>query len=83
MTLSLTVISYGGRTPPTPVAVSLGERGGVIGRMPGCDWVLEDPEGHVSKKHCRIDYVSGRYRITDTSTNGVYLNGLASNGLAS
>lgn len=74
MTLSLTVISYGGRTPPTPVAVSLGERGGVIGRMPGCDWVLEDPEGHVSKKHCRIDYVSGRYRITDTSTNGVYLN---------
>jgi type VI secretion system FHA domain protein len=74
MTLSLTVISYAGRTPPTPVAVALGERGGVIGRMPGCDWVLEDPEGHVSKKHCRIDYVSGRYRITDTSTNGVFLN---------
>ncbi len=74
MTLSLTVISYAGRTPPTPVVVSLGERGGVIGRMPGCDWVLEDPEGHVSKKHCRIDYVSGRYRITDTSTNGVFLN---------
>jgi len=74
MTLSLTVISYAGRTPPTPVAVTLGERGGVIGRMAGCDWVLEDPEGHVSKKHCRIDYVSGRYRITDTSTNGVFLN---------
>ncbi|MEI9982397.1 MAG: type VI secretion system-associated FHA domain protein TagH [Aliidongia sp.] len=74
MTLSLTVISYAGRTPPTPVAVTLGEQGGVIGRLPGCDWVLEDPEGHVSKRHCRIDFVSGRYRITDTSTNGVYLN---------
>jgi type VI secretion system FHA domain protein len=74
MTLSLTVISYAGRTPPTPVALTLGDRGGVIGRMPGCDWVLEDPEGHVSKKHCRIDFVSGNYRITDTSTNGVYLN---------
>jgi|HubBroStandDraft_1064217.scaffolds.fasta_scaffold00043_42 type VI secretion system FHA domain protein len=74
MPLSLTVISYSGRTPPTPVAVTLGEAGGVIGRQPGCDWVLEDPEGHVSKRHCRVDFVSGRYRITDTSTNGVFLN---------
>jgi type VI secretion system protein len=74
MTLSLTVISYAGRTPATPVAVTFGEDGGVVGRQPGCDWVLEDPEGHVSKRHCRIDFVSGRYRVTDTSTNGVFLN---------
>jgi len=74
MTLSLTVISYAGRTPPTPLAVTLGDQGGVIGRQPGCDWVLDDPEGHVSKRHCRVDFVSGQYRITDTSTNGVFLN---------
>ena len=74
MTLSLTVIKYAGRTPPTPVMATFGEAGGVIGRQPGCDWVLEDPEGHVSKRHGRIDCVSGQYRITDTSTNGVFLN---------
>lgn len=73
MTLSLSVIVYAGHPPAAPVEVTLGEAGGVIGRQPGCDWVLDDPEGHVSKRHCRIDFVSGQYRITDTSTNGVFL----------
>jgi predicted component of type VI protein secretion system len=74
MTLSLSVISYAGQTPATPIAVTIGQDGGVIGRQSGCAWVLDDPEGHVSKRHCRVDFVSGRYRITDTSTNGVFLN---------
>jgi predicted component of type VI protein secretion system len=73
MTLSLSVIGYAGLPPAQPLEVTLGEAGGVIGRQPGCDWVLEDPEGHVSKRHCRIDFVAGQYRITDTSTNGVFL----------
>jgi type VI secretion system FHA domain protein len=74
MTLRLTVLSYAGRTPATSIAATFGEDGGVVGRQPGCDWVLDDPEGHVSKRHCRIDFVAGRYRVTDTSTNGVFLN---------
>lgn len=53
---------------------TFGAEGGIIGRQPGCDWVLEDPEGHVSKRHGRIEFVSGQYRITDISTNGVFLN---------
>jgi type VI secretion system FHA domain protein len=73
MTLNLTVISYAGRKPASPLAVSFGDRGGIIGREPSCDWVLEDPNGHVSKRHGRIEYVSGQYRIKDTSTNGIFL----------
>jgi type VI secretion system FHA domain protein len=73
MTLNLTVISYAGRKPASPLAVSFGDRGGIIGREPNCDWVLEDPNGHVSKRHGRIEYVSGQYRIKDTSTNGIFL----------
>jgi type VI secretion system FHA domain protein len=72
--LKLTVLSYAGWTPPAPPTVSFSNKGGVIGRLPGCDWVLEDPDGHVSKRHCWVDYVGGQYRITDISTNGVFLN---------
>jgi type VI secretion system FHA domain protein len=85
MTLVLSVVSYAGRTPPAPLTMVFASRGGVIGRQPGCDWVLDDPEGHVSKRHGRIDYVGGQYRITDTSTNGLFLNGsgkLIGNGIS-
>lgn len=85
MTLVLSVVSYAGRTPPAPLTMVFASRGGVIGRQPGCDWVLDDPEGHVSKRHGRIDYVTGQYRITDTSTNGLFLNGsgkLIGNGIS-
>jgi len=46
-----------------------------IGRAPGNDWVLADPERHLSKTHCFIAYASGRYVLTDVSTNGVFING--------
>jgi type VI secretion system protein ImpI len=75
MVLSLSVTSYAGQVLSSPVDVILDDRGGTIGRQAGCDWVLDDPEGHVSKRHCRIAFASGQYRITDTSTNGVFLNG--------
>jgi type VI secretion system protein ImpI len=84
MTLVLSVVSYAGRTPPAPLTMVFASRGGVIGRQPGCDWVLDDPEGHVSKRHGRIDHIAGQYRITDTSTNGLFLNGsgkLIGNGI--
>jgi predicted component of type VI protein secretion system len=74
MTLSLSVTCYAGQRPAAPIAVTLGEAGGVIGRQPGCDWVLDDPEGHISKRHCRIEFDSDQFRIIDTSTNGVFLN---------
>ena len=46
-----------------------------IGRAPGNDWVLADPERHLSKTHCTIAFAAGRYVLTDVSTNGVFING--------
>jgi type VI secretion system protein len=46
-----------------------------IGRAPGNDWVLPDPERQLSKTHCVITAAGGRYLLTDLSTNGVFVNG--------
>jgi type VI secretion system FHA domain protein len=46
--------------------------GGTIGRLPDNDWVF--PEPYVSGRHALIRYVSGKYFIEDTSTNGVFVN---------
>lgn len=73
-TLNLTVTRYAGRAPVWPPSATFSQDGGIIGRRSNCDWVLADPDGHISKQHCLIEFVSGRFCITDTSTNGVYLN---------
>src|SRR3978361_770786 len=46
-----------------------------VGRGPGNDWVLPDPDRHLSKTHCVISIENGRTVLTDLSTNGVYING--------
>jgi type VI secretion system protein len=48
-----------------------------IGRGPGSDWVLADPQHHLSRTHCVIAFVDGSYVLTDLSTNGVFINGAA------
>jgi type VI secretion system protein len=45
-----------------------------IGRGADNDLVLPDPERHLSKNHCTIAAAAGGYAVTDTSTNGVFLN---------
>jgi type VI secretion system protein len=46
-----------------------------IGRGAGNDWVLADPDQHLSRTHCMIAFEGGRYWITDLSTNGMLVNG--------
>jgi type VI secretion system FHA domain protein len=46
-----------------------------IGRGAGNDWVLPDPDRLLSKTHCMISLEGSRYVLTDTSTNGVFING--------
>ena len=46
-----------------------------IGRGESNDWVLPDPDRHLSKTHCVVSAENGRYVLTDLSTNGVYING--------
>ncbi|MBA3564571.1 MAG: type VI secretion system-associated FHA domain protein TagH [Gammaproteobacteria bacterium] len=50
------------------------DRGGSIGRSLDSDWVLPDPSRYVSSKHALVRFHAGEYFLTDTSTNGVYLN---------
>lgn len=46
----------------------------VIGRAPTADWILPDPDRVVSKAHCRIDSDFSGFVLTDTSTNGIWVN---------
>lgn len=51
------------------------EAGGLrIGRGKDNDWVLPDPQRHLSKNHCMIECVDGQFSVIDTSSNGVFLN---------
>ncbi len=74
MRLKLDLTSSDGQ-PVTSVAAQVLDRHGMtIGRGSNNDWALEDPDRHMSKNHCVIEYRDGQYLLTDTSTNGVFLN---------
>src|SRR5688572_7411149 len=48
--------------------------GGTIGRLPDNDWVFTDR--YVSGRHALIRYLSGKFFVEDTSTNGVFINSI-------
>ncbi|MBK8335684.1 MAG: type VI secretion system-associated FHA domain protein TagH [Sterolibacteriaceae bacterium] len=50
-------------------------RGGTIGRAQGNDWILPDPTNHISSRHAALYCDEGKFRLVDTSSNGVFLNG--------
>ncbi len=74
MPLKLTITSYQ-RLSPGQETTKILDRGSIsIGRAAQNDWVLQDPERILSSKHCTVHHQDGGYFLTDTSTNGVYLN---------
>ncbi|MTJ83152.1 MAG: type VI secretion system-associated FHA domain protein TagH [Telmatospirillum sp.] len=48
-----------------------------IGRGAENDWVIADPDRHLSKQHCRFERRDDGYYIVDTSRNGVFVSGAA------
>jgi type VI secretion system FHA domain protein len=72
MTLILSMLRCPERVAPETRQIEGGEFS--IGRAPGNDWVLPDPERHLSKRHCLLAYRSGSWQIVDLSTNGTFLN---------
>jgi pSer/pThr/pTyr-binding forkhead associated (FHA) protein len=47
-----------------------------IGRGPGCDLVLPDPQRSMSKSHAVIEMVAGEIWVTDLhATNGTFVDG--------
>ncbi|PDT64840.1 hypothetical protein CO683_35900 [Bradyrhizobium ottawaense] len=53
---------------------AFGPEGGSVGRGLGCKWHLPDPTNMLSARHASIAFNGIGFTITDTSTNGVYIN---------
>jgi type VI secretion system protein len=74
MALRLRVVSIHAQLLGEDGTRVFGVHGGSIGRSGDNDWVLPDPDRYVSGHHARVDYRNGQYVLTDTSSNGTYLN---------
>jgi type VI secretion system protein ImpI/type VI secretion system protein len=72
MQLTMTVLRCPDAVAPETRSVAGGELS--VGRGPGVDWVLPDPERLLSKRHFALAYRSGVWQLADTSTNGTFLN---------
>ena len=75
MTLTLALSDGARLANGSPGELVLHRRGAIVGRAPTCDWVLPDPAKHISSRHCQIAFDGRDYVLTDTSTNGTFLNG--------
>ena len=72
MQLTMTVLRCPDSVAPETRSVSGGEFS--VGRGPGVDWVLPDPERLLSKRHFAVAFRGGIWQLADTSTNGTFLN---------
>ncbi|SDE83430.1 type VI secretion system-associated FHA domain protein TagH [Rhodospira trueperi] len=72
LTLTLSSGLPGG--PPAGTSQVLESGRLTLGRGPDNDWVLADPERLLSKQHCEIAWTGDAFVLTDTSTNGVFIN---------
>src|SRR5262249_55287125 len=74
MTLRLTITKHPELPPGEAMSRTFERCNAVIGRGGDSDWMLPDPERHLSKQHCRIEFRGDRYYLVDTSKNGVFVN---------
>jgi type VI secretion system protein ImpI len=72
MQLTMTVLRCPDTVAPETRSVPGGEFS--VGRGPGVDWVLPDPERLLSKRHFAVAFRGGVWQLADTSTNGTFLN---------
>ena len=75
MSLSLKITSYQRLTPNQQSVYQAESDSFTIGRNHENDWAIPDPQRFLSGVHCRIHKEGDSYFMTDTSTNGVFLNG--------
>lgn len=74
MRLQLTVLRLHSGATERDSTYVFDESGGTIGRSATCDWSLSDQSRTLSSVHAQISHNGHGFSITDTSTNGVYLN---------
>jgi type VI secretion system protein len=77
MTITLKITDKAATPPGQELSKTL-LGGGIIGRAPSADWVLIDESRVISSHHATIERQNDGYYITDTSMNGVFLNGASS-----
>jgi len=75
MSISLKIVSYHRLSPGQQEVFTSDSVAFTIGRNEENDWAIPDPQRFLSGVHCRVHVESGNYYLTDTSTNGVFLNG--------
>jgi len=74
MTIEVTVLEFPEGTSLKESSMTFSEQGGTIGRTQNNSWVLDDPERFLSGSHCQISCEHNEYFLTDTSTNGTFVN---------
>jgi predicted component of type VI protein secretion system len=72
MALTITLLHHPEGASPETRRVARGAYG--IGRGTDNDWVLADPDRHLSKRHCLLSWQGEFWQVTDLSTNGTFLN---------
>jgi type VI secretion system FHA domain protein len=72
MTLVLTTLRCPDGVPPETRQIECDELS--IGRGRESDWVLPDPKGVLSRRHCVVARRGGDWELTDTSANGIFVN---------
>ncbi|MFL5286854.1 MAG: type VI secretion system-associated FHA domain protein TagH [Rhodopila sp.] len=72
MPLTLTVLRCPPAVRPERWSVRAGELS--VGRGPGVDWILPDPEQTISRRHFTIVLRAGGWHIIDESSNGTFAN---------
>jgi type VI secretion system protein len=75
MPIAIKITSYHRLTPGQEAVFTTDVQRFSIGRNRDNQWVLPDPQRFMSGTHCWLEERNGTWFLTDTSTNGVYLNG--------
>jgi type VI secretion system protein len=75
MPITLKIISYQRLAPEQQATFQSDLDRFSIGRNPDNHWALPDPQRFMSGVHCWLENRNGSWFITDTSTNGVFING--------
>lgn len=75
MLLKVTITRSETPGPAFELDRTFGQEGGTIGRGSENSFVIPDPKMEVSRQHATIECRDGAYVVTDTSRNGLSVNG--------
>jgi FHA domain-containing protein/type VI secretion system protein len=66
--------SYRNQPLAAPLHATFGAEGGMVGRAPGNQLVLDDPSKYISRSHASVTLRDGRYVLTDAGSNPSIVN---------